>query len=106
MKNVRKGIEPIPPITEEIKAKQRNIVWPYPLRNSRGVDELLWRGSSKATLVQRMGIVLFGLAYLLIAIAMISVGKEDSSIAFYAAGIGMLLLAAKVLINGIRRNKR
>jgi hypothetical protein len=105
VKNSRKGTEPIPSMLEEIKDKQRNIVWPDTLRNGRDVDALVFRGSPKATLVQRIGILLFGVALLMMAIAMIDVGKEGNSFAFYGAGIGLLLLGAWVLFNGMRRNK-
>jgi len=39
---------------ETVKARQRNVVWPDPLRNSRAVDVFLWRGSTKPPLVQRI----------------------------------------------------
>jgi hypothetical protein len=102
----RNSTEQIPKLIEDIRAKQKNVVWPNPLRNSRGVDELLWRGSSKATPVQRIGIALFGFCYLILAIAMIGIGKEDGSIAFYVVGIAMLLLGARVLFNSVRKAKK
>ena len=52
-------------VIEEIKAKQRNTAWPDTIVNSRGVDEFLWKGSSDAPLVQRIGAWIFGLTFVL-----------------------------------------
>ena len=61
-------------LIEEIKAKQRNTVWPDTLMNGRSVDEFLWKGSPDAPLVQRMGAWIFGLAFMLIAVGVIAAG--------------------------------
>jgi hypothetical protein len=60
---------------EEIKAKQRNTVWPEMLANSRAVDSLAFLGDRNATPVQRIGIGLFGAFFVLAGIAFIGIGR-------------------------------
>jgi hypothetical protein len=64
---------------EEIEAKQRNTVWPDTLRNSRSVDEFLWKGSSDAPLVQRAGAWIFGLTFILLSLALLDVAYEKQA---------------------------
>ena len=45
----------------EIEARQRGTVWPDTLRNGALVDAFLWKGSPKATVIQRIGPGLFEL---------------------------------------------
>ncbi|HXE62188.1 MAG TPA: hypothetical protein VN519_01535 [Bryobacteraceae bacterium] len=44
---------------DDVSAKQRNIVWPGPLVNSRGVDSFFWNGSPNPTIIQRIAAWLF-----------------------------------------------
>jgi hypothetical protein len=46
---------------KEVSRRQRNTLWPDAMVNSSSVDALLWKGSPKATKVQRVGIVVWGL---------------------------------------------
>ena len=57
---------------DETQASQSNIVFPNTVRNARGVDAFLWKGSPSPTLVQRMAAWLFGLLF--IAMASLFVG--------------------------------
>src|ERR1700760_4352253 len=97
-------------LIEEIKAKQRNIVWPDTLRNGGSVDEFLWKGSSDASLVQRIGAWVFGFTFMLLAIALIEVDRETSpdrkSIAFVILGVAFFGVGLKMFLNGFRRRKR
>ena len=47
---------------DETRARQRNIVFPDTVRNTRSVDVFLWRGSRHPTIVQRIAAWMFGLA--------------------------------------------
>ena len=51
-------------LLNDVRARQRNTVWPDTLRNGLSVDGLLWKGCHNATTVQRVGIAIFGLAFL------------------------------------------
>jgi hypothetical protein len=90
-------------IIEEIKAKQRNSVFPDTLRNSRSVDEFLWRGSPKATLVQRMAAWMFGLFFTLAGVAFLDVAYEKHYWIYGVLSIGWFLVGGKVFPNGFRR---
>ncbi len=46
-------------LLEEVSRRQRNTLWPDAMVNSSSVDALLWKGSPKATKVQRVGIVIW-----------------------------------------------
>jgi hypothetical protein len=70
-----------PDFIEEIKAKQRNTVWPEMQENSQGVDSLIFLGDRNATPVQRIGIELFGTFFVLAGIAFIGIGRDLHSIA-------------------------
>src|SRR5580700_964371 len=53
---------------DDVRAKQRNTVWPDTIRNGRSVDRLLWKGSPNATRVQRIGIAIFGMVFLILGL--------------------------------------
>ena len=62
---------------ESVKASQRNTIWPDVLRGSRSVDEFLWKGARNAPLVKRIGAVVLGLAYVIIALAFVVMAFEQ-----------------------------
>lgn len=86
----------------ELEARQRNTVWPDPLRNSRGVDQLLWKGSVDATAVQRIGIAVFGFTFCLIGIAIMLAGVEDHMWFETVLGLLFILLACRLFWNSAR----
>jgi magnesium-transporting ATPase (P-type) len=53
-------------IREEAEAKQRGVMWPDMLRQSRSIDGFLWNGDRKATPVQRAALVLYSLMFLFV----------------------------------------
>jgi hypothetical protein len=87
----------------EIRERQRNIVWPDTMRNGRSVDALLWKGSRDATTVQRVGIAIFGLCFLVAGLGfayMAYLGREIILAAFAAIPT---LLGLRLLRNVFRR---
>jgi hypothetical protein len=62
-----------------VEASQKNVIWPDVLRGSRSVDELLWKGARDAPLVQRIGVVILALAYLMVAVVFTSMAVEQGS---------------------------
>lgn len=91
---------------EEIKAKQRNTVWPGPLINSRGVDEFLWRGDPNAPLVQRMAAWIFGIFFIVVGgFGFLAVAYQKGWWAFGVLSIVWFLVGGKVFLNGFRRRK-
>jgi hypothetical protein len=45
--------DPADHLIEDVRASQRNTLWPDAMVNGSSVDGLLWKGSPKATMVQR-----------------------------------------------------
>jgi hypothetical protein len=91
---------------EDLKARQRNLIWPDVLRGGRAVDELLWKGSGDAPLVQRIGVVIVALAYLLVAVAFVAMAVEQGKW-FIGAFAALLFLAGGWFIrNAFRRKAR
>lgn len=84
----------------DIRKKQKNTVWPDALRNSRSIDEFLWKGSFNPPLVQRIGAWLIGSSFILLGLAvLILTATEGLSLATFL-GAGATLLGAKVFFNG------
>jgi hypothetical protein len=88
---------------DDVRASQRNTVWPDPLRNSRAVDEFLWKGSSKAPLVQRVGALIFGLAYLFAGAGLAAILLDRRLYAGLVIVVVSWLIAGKLLLNVIRK---
>ena len=59
---------------ERLLERQMNITPPDVLRNSRGVDEFLWKGRSNPTPVQRVGAALCALALLISGVVIVWLG--------------------------------
>ncbi len=79
---------------EEVQARQRNTTWPDVTRNAGSVDALLWRGSPKATVVQRIGIAIFSVFFLFLGVGTAIWAVERHStvqglVAFFAIIVGL-----------------
>ena len=92
-------------LVEEIEAKQKNTVWPDTMKNSRSVDEFLWKGSPDAPLIQRMGAWLFGIFFLLCGFACLDLAYKSHSWADVIYSVAGFLIGGKVFLNGFRRHK-
>ena len=51
----KKDLAKLDTFIADVERKQKNVVWPDPLVNSRGVDQFFWRGCPNPTVVQRIG---------------------------------------------------
>ncbi len=92
-------------LIEEIRARQRNTVWPDLLINNRGVDAFLWKGSRDAPLVQRIAAWLFGLFFLAAGVAFLDIAYERQSVIPIVMSILFFLIGGRVFFNGFRRRK-
>lgn len=90
-------------VVEELKARQRNLVWPDALINSRSVDQFLWRGAPDAPLVQRVGAWLFGLAFIAVGGVFLLVAYKKHFIVFGIFSIVWFFVGGRVFLNGFRR---
>jgi hypothetical protein len=85
-------------LTRRLRLKQSNVVWPELVRNSYSLDRLLWHGSPHASLIQKIGSLVFGLVFF-------SVGAtfgywwtwQHSPLAFLL-GLLLLLLGIRVCL--------
>jgi hypothetical protein len=97
-------------VREEIEAKQRATVWPDTLRNGLSVDAFLWKGDPHAKPVQRVGLIIFALTFLLLAFAMLSAfiakRSEDGSFLGLLLSLGFLLLSVRLLRNAFLRSPK
>ena len=100
------GVSPLP-IIEELKAKQRNTLWPDTLINSSSVDGFLWKGSPNPPLVQRIGAWIFGITFMICGLGFIEIvcEKADDGVEFIPLGMGVafFLVGVRVFRNGFRR---
>jgi hypothetical protein len=87
-----------------VEAKQRNIDWPGAVRNSSGVDALLWKGSTRMTGIQRAGIWVFAVFFLFVAIGTALVAWERRSAFVLLPAAFSFFIAARSIRNACRRN--
>jgi hypothetical protein len=93
---------PIEKLVDDVEFKQRNTTWPDAMVNASSVDELLFKGSPRMTKVQRAGVVIIGLAYIVVAVGLIIL-SGGNFIGVFIAIVG-LFLGGKFLWNSIRKN--
>lgn len=91
-------------LIEEIKAKQSNILWPDAMKNSRGVDEFLWKGAPNAPLVQRIGAWIFGIFFLMAGVSFLDVAYEKHDPLILLMGLAFFGVGIRVCLNGFRRS--
>lgn len=80
-------------IREEAEAKQRGVVWPDMLRQSRSIDGFLWNGDRKAKPVQRAALVLYSIMFLFLSVGFLAVAwkiNDDLISRVACTGIGLL----------------
>ncbi|GGH07179.1 hypothetical protein [Silvibacterium dinghuense] len=86
----------------EVERNQSNIVWEDAHKNAARVDGLLWKGSEDAPMVQRVGIAIFALFFMLIGLGVINLGREQGILLCYVIGGWSILLAAWLIRNALR----
>lgn len=57
----------------DAEARQQNTLWEEARRGGKSVDTFLWKGDPKAKPVQRAGLVVFAIAFLLVAVVSASI---------------------------------
>jgi hypothetical protein len=95
--------EKLDSLIESVRSSQRSTVWPDVLRGGRSVDELLWKGRRDAPMVQRIGAVILGVAYLLVGLAFFGMALEQGSW-FIAASVPIIFgVGAWFIRNAMRK---
>lgn len=70
-----------PDFIKELEARQRNIWMGDQIRNSLPLYRFFWNGSPTATVIQRIGLALFGLVWLSVAFSIeytLAIPESDS----------------------------
>jgi hypothetical protein len=87
---------------DDVRARQRNFVFPDTVRNGRAVYVLLWRGSPDPGFVQRIGAWLFGLMFIGTGAVFLMQAAQARAEEDWA-GFGLTLLISLGLISvGVR----
>jgi hypothetical protein len=94
-------------VSDDVRTRQRNTVWPDTLRNGRVLDSFVWKGSPDATLVQRVGIALFGFLFLCPAFVLVRFGVLQPGPAAFRTlmllfALPWVAIGCKMLRNGFR----
>jgi hypothetical protein len=96
--------DPHAQVLEDVERSQRNTLWPDAMLNSSSVDALLWKGSPKATKVQRVGIAIFGLLFLSLGLFfMFALAPELHSPLVAVFGIFPFAVGIKVTFNAFKQ---
>jgi len=98
--------DPADHLIEDVRASQRNTLWRDAMVNSSSVDGLLWKGSPKATRVQRAGIAIFGLTFALLGAGFEVIASEKHELFPAFFGLLWLALGTKLVLNAFKRSPK
>jgi hypothetical protein len=94
-------------IRQEVEESQKATIWPDTLRNGIRVDAFLWNGDRNAKLIQRAGLVVFGLTFLLIAacgfITFFEATSDDKEIPIVLMALVLVLISIRLFRNAFLR---
>ena len=97
---------------EESRQRQRNVVFPDTVRNTRSLDAFLWKGSPNPTRVQRVGARLFGITFIGLGgclITFVDAGRSDgewvTAFVLTSMSLGAIALGIRTFRNGFPRRK-
>jgi hypothetical protein len=101
------GKDQIDELVSDVEFKQRNTTWPEVHVNASSADALMWKGSRRITKIQRVGVALFGLLFLLGGISIGSMSASFGGADVWLGvpiGIAFVGVGCKLLWNSIRKN--
>ena len=92
---------------EDVRQKQRNIVFPDTVRNDRLVNVFLWNGSPKPTAVQRIAAWLFGLQFIGLGVVGLSFAfSAHGEVVVFLVALAAILLGMKIFSNGFPKKRQ
>ena len=96
------------PMPDELAAAQRNLQPHDILRNDRGVDDLLWHGSTRPSGVQKAGFIIWGTFFVIGGISVASTIRASDRSSYIAIVPALLALFAgtKIFSNALRRRTK
>jgi hypothetical protein len=92
-------------LVSDIQRRQRNTTWPDVMTNASSADALMWRGSRRITKVQRVGVGLFGLFFLLAGVSFASDSIRNGWWLELVISAAFSLVGLKLIWNSIRKNE-
>ena len=98
---------PIENLVDDVRQRQRNITYPDLIVNASGSDELMLKGSPRITRVQRVGVGIFGLFFLMAGVSIVTGIKirEEGWWIGVPIAAAFVLVGCKLLWNSVRKNK-
>ena len=90
---------------KDIEARQKNVLLEDQIWNDRRVNAFAWHGDPKATTVQRVGLLLFGLVFLAGFVMLIRVAVERHTIFGGLVSLLILAISLRLLRNAFRRQQ-
>lgn len=97
-------------VRADAEERQKAILWEDARKGGKSVDDFLWHGDPEAKPIQRAGLVVFGLTFLLLGICLISVFWEKDEwggkIAGALLGGAMVFASMRLLRNAFLRRTR
>jgi len=96
---------PIEKLVDDVSQLQRNTTYPDLIVNASGSDELMWKGSPRIARVQRVGVGIFGLVFLMGGVSIVNAiyGQKDSWLSI-PIGLALAGVGCKLLWNSVRKN--
>ena len=94
---------------KEIDRKQGAAKWPETLEAGRSVDEFMWKGDPKATLVQRIGLLIFGALFLflfVVAVIILATRTWEGLLVGLVIGSFSGIFSFRFLRNAFKRKPR
>lgn len=94
-------------VWRDVEERQKSILWEDQFRNNRRTTEFLWHGDPQAKPVQRIGLVVFAIFYVMIALVSFdawyrSDPDERAPMLLVISGV-LLLLAIRFIRNAFLR---
>ena len=104
MADIPEKQHPIERLADDVEFKQRNTTWPDVMVNASSADELMWKGSRRITKLQRVGVGLFGVLFVLAGVSIAGSFQGDGWWVGIPIEIGFILVGCKLLWNSFRKN--
>ena len=88
---------------DDMRRRQRNVLWEDTVRNGRKVDKFLWSGAPDAPLVQRLGAFIFGMTFIGFSLLLVEISWHEKSLMLSLISCASFGVGIKVFRNGFRR---
>ena len=95
-----------PPLIRDGEVERENVLLSRKGRSDAGFDALLWRGSTGASLTQRVGLGIFGICFVFVGATLLELARENSSAVHLIVGVVFCLFGARLIANSVRRASR